>query len=267
MTDTTDLPLSAIEALVPFAARLADAARMETLSRFRSRALAVETKDDRSPVTAADRGAEGAMRTLIRTEQPDHGILGEEEASEGLDRPFVWVLDPIDGTRSFVTGSPLWGTLIGLSWHGRPVLGVVDIPAMDERWIGCAGRPTTCNGTPCQTRTGRPLDRAVLYTSAPDLFEAGDADRFADLADRVAERRYSADCYAYAMVASGWVDIALDSAMKPYDYMALVPVVEGAGGRLTDWSGRPARLDGSGWVVASGDAALHEATLAILGRA
>lgn len=264
MTDMTDPPITEVQALLPFAGRLADAARQETLPRFRSPALSVETKDDHSPVTVADRGAEAAMRALIAEHCPDHGILGEEEAPTGLDRDFVWVLDPIDGTRSFVTGQPLWGTLIGLSWRGTPVLGIIDAPAMNERWIGCVGQPTTYNGQPCRARACGSLDRAVLYTSTPDLFEGADRAGFEALSARILERRFCADCYAYGMVASGWIDIALDPAMKPYDYMALVPVVTGAGGVMTEWSGAPARQDSDGWVIASGDAAVHAAARALL---
>jgi len=264
MIDATDCPQADIRALVPLAETLADAARRETLPRFRSRALSVETKTDHSPVTAADRAAEATMRTLLAEHCPDHGILGEEEGSSGLDRDFVWVLDPIDGTRSFVTGSPLWGTLIALSWKGTPVLGVLDVPAMNERWVGCVGRPTLYNGAPCQTRSVGDLDRAVLYTTTPDLFDDRDRPGFEALSSRVAERRYCADCYAYGMLAAGWIDIALDPGTQPYDYMALVPVVEGAGGRMTDWSGAPADLRSSGWVVAAGDTALHATATMLL---
>ncbi|MBB4286782.1 histidinol-phosphatase [Roseospira goensis] len=267
MDAMTDRLRADIQALVPFAERLADAARGETLPRFRSAGLAVETKGDLSPVTAADRAAEAAMRTLIAAEYPDHGILGEEQDSVGLDREFVWVLDPIDGTRSFVTGSPLWGTLVALSWHGQPVLGIIDSPAVDERWIGCIGRATTYNGEPCRTRTLPTLGQGFLFTAAPDLFTATDRPGFEALSARVADRRYSADCYAYGMVASGWIDIALDPDTKPYDYMALVPVVEGAGGVMTEWSGARPRIDGSGWVVAVGDPAQHDAVLAALAGA
>jgi len=264
MEDLDDRLRADIQAFVPIAERLADAARVETLKRFRSPTLAVEIKSDRSPVTIADRAAEAAMRSLLDECCPDHGILGEEAGSSGLDREFVWVLDPIDGTRSFVTGSPLWGTLIALSYKGQPVLGILDAPAQNERWIGCVGRPTLFNGTPCRTRAAGDLGHAVLYTTTPDLFSDDDRPGFEALSSRVAERRYCADCYAYGMVASGWIDIALDPATKPYDYMALVPVVEGAGGRMTDWSGAPANLTSSGWVIAAGDSATHTTALAAL---
>ncbi|MQX35905.1 histidinol-phosphatase [Roseospira navarrensis] len=264
MTTPSDLPLADIQALQPLAEQLADAAREATLARFRSPALAVETKGDLSPVTAADRASEAVMRTLLATHCPDHGILGEEEGGSGLDREFVWVLDPIDGTRSFVTGSPLWGTLIALCWKGRPVLGVIDAPAAGERWIGCAGRPTTHNGQPCRTRAVAGLEQAFVFTSSPDLFTDADRPGFDALSARVAERRFSADCFAYGMLSAGWIDLVLDPGMQPYDYMALVPVVEGAGGVISDRSGAPLSMTGDGWVVAAGDAALHAQALAVL---
>ncbi|KAA5606936.1 histidinol-phosphatase [Roseospira marina] len=264
MSTVTDLPTAEIQALLPLATRLADAAREATMAHFRSPALAVETKGDLSPVTVADRASEAAMRALLAEHCPDHGILGEEEGASGLDRDFVWVLDPIDGTRSYVTGSPLWGTLIALSWRGRPVLGVLDTPAAGERWIGCVGQPTTRNGTPCRTRDPGDLSRALLYTSTPDLFTDVDRPGFEALSARVADRRFCADCFAYGMVASGWVDIALDPGMKPYDYMALVPVIEGAGGVVTDSTGAPASLTCNGWIVSAGTPAIHAAALEAL---
>ena len=267
MSDTDSLPAGSIQALLPFARTLADAARAETLSRFRSAALAVETKSDASPVTAADKGSEAAMRALIGAHHPDHGILGEEEGPVGLDRDFVWVLDPIDGTRSFVSGQPLWGTLIGLAWRGRPVLGIIDAPAMGERWVGCAGLPTTFNGTPCRVRETSDPAAATLYTSSPDLFSPLARTAFDTLSARLKDRRYCADCYAYGMVASGWIDVALDADTQPYDYMALVPVVTGAGGVMTDWMGQPLRLGGSGFVLAAGSAAVHALAVAHLGPA
>lgn len=267
MSLPSDAPMAKIRALLPLAERLADAARAETLAHFRSPALAVETKGDQSPVTVADRASEAAMRRILAREAPDHGILGEEEGASGLDRDFVWVLDPIDGTRSFVTGSPLWGTLIALAWRGRPVLGIIDAPAAGERWIGCIGQPTTHNGRPCRTRAPWPLDKALLYTASPDLFTEADRPGFNALCGRIADRRFSADCFAYGMVASGWIDIALDPAMKPYDFMALAPVVEGAGGTMTDSAGAPVSLSCNGWVVAAGDPDIHAAALAALNGA
>jgi len=267
MSESDSPPVEAIQALVPFAERLADAARAQTLACFRSPTLAVETKGDASPVTAADKGAEAAMRALIGTHCPDHGILGEEEGSVGLDRDFVWVLDPIDGTRSFVTGQPLWGTLIALAWRGRPVLGIVDAPAMNERWIGCEGLPTTHNGQPCRVRATAGPSAAIAYTSTPDLFSPAEHTAFDALSARLKDRRYCADCYAYGMVASGWIDIALDAGTQPYDYMALVPVVTGAGGAMTDWTGQPLSLTGSGWILAAATPALHGLAVADLAPA
>lgn len=265
MPEMTDRLVQHVQGLVPFVNTLADQARPASLAHFRSPALNIETKDDLSPVTRADRETEAVLRHLIGERFPDHGILGEETGQTEVDRDFVWVLDPIDGTRSFVCGSPLWGTLIALAWRGWPVLGVIDAPALGERWVGCVGLPTTRDGRVCRTRALPSMDRARLYTSTPDLFHGEGLARFDALSAQVADRRFGGDCYSYGLLASGWIDLVVDPEMKPYDYMALVPVVEGAGGRVTDWRGRALTLDSDGWVLAAGDATGHAAAVAALG--
>jgi len=264
MPEMTGHLVQHVQGLVPFVNTLADRARETSLAHFRSPALAIETKDDLSPVTLADRQTETVMRDLIAEQFPNHGIYGEEAGQTGLDREFVWVLDPIDGTRSFVCGFPAWGTLIALAWQGMPVVGMIDAPAMGERWVGCVGLPSTRNGDPCRTRALPALDRARLFASSPDMFRGPHRDRFEALTARVADRRFGVDCYAYGMVASGWVDLVAEAEMKPYDYMALVPVVEGAGGRMSTWQGQPLTLDNPGTVLAAGDPAGHTAALAVL---
>ena len=265
MPEMTDRLVQHVQGLVPFVNTLADRARPASLAHFRSPALDIETKDDLSPVTRADRETEAVMRALIAERFPDHGIFGEEIGQTEVGREFVWVLDPIDGTRAFVCGSPMWGTLIALAWRGWPVLGVIDAPAMGERWVGCVGLPTTHDGHACRTRALPSLDRARLFTSTPDLFQGEDRTRFDALRAQVADRRFGGDCYSYGLLASGWIDLVVDPGMKPYDYMALVPVVEGAGGRITDRRGRPLTLDSDGWVLAAGDATGHDAAVAALG--
>ncbi|MBB4265200.1 histidinol-phosphatase [Roseospira visakhapatnamensis] len=267
MPEMTDRLVQQVQGLVPFVNTLADRARPASLAHFRSPALTVETKDDLSPVTRADRETEAALRDLITTRFPDHGIFGEEAGQTGMDREFVWVLDPIDGTRAFVCGLPLWGTLIALAWRGQPVLGVLDAPALGERWVGCLGLPTTHDGRPCRARALASLDQARLFSTSPDLFAGEEQRRFEALSARVAERRFGGDCYNYGLLASGWIDVVAETDMKPYDYMALVPVVEGAGGRMSDWQGRPLRLDTPGTILASGDGAGHAAALDALGGA
>lgn len=233
---------------------------------FRS-ALLVEAKGDASPVTEADRQAELAMRALLRERFPDHGIWGEEFGPDRADADYLWVLDPIDGTRAFVTGRPLFGTLIGLLHHGVPILGLIDQPGIGERWIGARGRPTrfrsplggTAGCRPCPT-----LAAAELSCTSPDMFEAKDRPGFERL--RAAARRvtWGGDCYSYGLLALGLIDIVAESTMKPWDWAALVPVVEGAGGRMTGWAGEPLTLESDGRVLAVGDPALLPEAIAHL---
>lgn len=250
-------------AFAELADKLADAARPVVLKHFHDGVVA-ESKADQSPVTVADREAEAVMRGLIEAAFPDHGIYGEEHGVTNADAPYVWVLDPIDGTVGFATGKPLFGTLIALTRNGRPVLGVIDAPAMDQRWRGMAGAPSTLNGKEIRTRACAELQDAWLYATTPDMFAGHDAHAFERLSDLVRRRAFGADCYAYGLLASGRVDLVVEADLKPYDYCALVPVIEGAGGVITDWGGAPLTLASDGRVCAAGDGAAHTAALGCL---
>jgi inositol-phosphate phosphatase/L-galactose 1-phosphate phosphatase/histidinol-phosphatase len=247
-------------ALVALAERLADAARPIVMGYFES-GVTAEAKADDSPVTAADRQAESAMRAILAAECPDHGILGEEHGRHNTDAEYVWVLDPIDGTVGFATGKPLFGTLIALCRNGAPILGIIDAPAVNERWIGVKGQPTTHNGAAVATRRCAELKDAWLYATTPDMFEGASAHAFQRLSDLIRRRAFGADCYAYGLLASGRVDLVVEADLQPYDYCALVPVIEGAGGVITDWSGGALTLSSDGRVCAAGDRALHPAAL------
>lgn len=217
---------------------------------FFNPALAVEFKSDASPVTAADRGAEELLRDLIATRFPSHGIIGEEFPSLNPDAEFTWVLDPIDGTKAFITGVPLWGTLIALLHNGQPVLGAIHQPILNQLMIG-DGTTTTLNGAAVRMRVCTRLEDATLLTSDtlnPARYQNGAA--FDSLAQRVRLLRTWADCYGYLLLASGRADICLDPIMNPWDIAALVPIVRGAGGVITDWHGGPAYPSGS--TVATG---------------
>jgi inositol-phosphate phosphatase/L-galactose 1-phosphate phosphatase/histidinol-phosphatase len=176
------------------------------------------------------------------------------------------VLDPIDGTKSFVTGKPLFGTLIALLREGTPIVGVIDMPALDERWIGVDGRPTTFNGRPTRVRPCPDLDRAWLYASSPHMFPGADAEAFERLRLRCRAGIYGADCYAYGLLASGTVDLVCEATTQPHDYCALVPVVTGAGGVISDWHGRPLGLQSDGRVLAAGDPSMHATAREVLAR-
>lgn len=252
-----------IENFAQLAVRLADAARPEIMGRFRT-GIQADAKSDASPVTEADRASERAMRELINHTYPGHGILGEEYGAERTDAEFVWVLDPIDGTNSFVTGKPLFGTLVALCQDGKPIVGVIDAPGMNERWVGARGRPTTLNGQPVKTRACADMSRSWLYATTPDMFKGGDEAAFKRLRAGVWRTVFGGDCYAYGLLASGHVDLVCEASLGPYDYCALAPVVEGAGGVLTDWQGTPVGLNSDGRVLAAGDKALHAKALAAL---
>ena len=224
--------------------------------------LAVETKSDASPVTLADRGAEALMRGLIAKKFPAHGIIGEELGSDRPDAEFVWVLDPIDGTKAFITGVPLWGTLIALLHHGQPVLGVIHQPVLGQLMVG-DGVTTTLNDRPVRCRATPGLADATLLTSDTlNLAKYQDGPACDRLLAQAKLVRTWGDCYGYLLVASGWADVCLDPIMNPWDIAALVPIIRGAGGVITNWHGGSAYPAES--TIASATPALHEAVLAAL---
>jgi myo-inositol-1(or 4)-monophosphatase len=246
---------------IDLAIALADAAGAVIRPYFRA-PLTVEVKPDRSPVTQADRAAEQAMRALITRTHPSHGIHGEEFGLERADAPYRWVLDPIDGTRAFTTGRPLFGTLIALLHHETPVLGMIDQPISGERWLGITGRATQFRGGAGTTGT-RPcatLAEAELSATSPEMMGSHLA-RFQNLAGAARRVTWGGDCYAYGLLALGQIDIIAERDLKIWDWAALLPVVEGAGGRMTDWSGRPLTLEGDGSVLAVGDSRLLQETI------
>ncbi len=239
---------------IALANALADAAGAAIRPFFRAR-YDIETKTDASPVTEADRAAELAIRKLIETERPQDGIIGEEYDAVRESAARQWVLDPIDGTRSFIAGRPIFGTLIALMQDGWPVLGIIDQPVSGERWVGAMGLPTTFNGKPVRTRACRDLDHAILATTGPQYFPGHTAEHFSILAGQCRDTVWGGDCYNYALLASGHVDIVVEAGLKLYDLAALVPIVEGAGGRMCDWSGDPLTDASDGNVIAIGDPA------------
>jgi inositol-phosphate phosphatase/L-galactose 1-phosphate phosphatase/histidinol-phosphatase len=215
-------------------------------------------------VTLADRGAEKAIRDVLAREVPDHGVIGEEFGRDRPDATYVWVIDPIDGTKAFISGLPIFGTLIALLREGVPVLGVMDQPINGERWIGAAGRPTTFNGRPTRTRACASLTQATGFATSPLQFSAADTERFDRVRDRARLMRYGTDCYGCGMMVLGFADFWIEAPLKLYDFAALVPIVQGAGGLMTDWQGKPLGPDSDGRVLASGDAALHREVIDLL---
>ncbi|SFS05602.1 histidinol-phosphatase [Sphingomonas jatrophae] len=243
---------------------LADAAGDAIRPFFRTR-LDVEDKADASPVTQADRAAEAAMRAILAVKRPGDGVIGEEYGADRPDAARVWVLDPIDGTRSFIAGRPIFGTLIALLEEARPVLGVIDQPIGAERWIGAHGRPTTLNDVPAKVRACPTLDRALLATTGPSYFDAAGLVAFERVSAGARETMYAGDCYNYGLLASGHIDLVVEAGLKLHDFAALVPVVEGAGGGMCDWTGAPLGQASDGRVIALGDVRLLDEVLARLG--
>ncbi|KAH9656874.1 Bifunctional phosphatase IMPL2 [Citrus sinensis] len=225
------------------------------------------------PVTIADRTAEEAMVLIIQENLPSHAIFGEENGWRCKEKfaDYVWVLDPIDGTKSFITGKPLFGTLIALLHKGKPILGIIDQPVLRERWIGISGKCTTLNGEEVSTRTCAKLSQAYLYTTSPHLFKGDAEEAFARVRNKVKVPLYGCDCYAYALLASGYVDLVIESGLQPYDVLALIPVIEGAGGVITDWRGDQLYWEASSDaratsfnVIAAGDKQIHQQALDVL---
>ncbi len=253
---------------IAFAGRLADAAGEIALRYFRT-AVAVDDKADASPVTIADKTAEKVMREMIARERPEDGIIGEEFGRERAGAGRVWILDPIDGTKSFISGRPMFGTLVSLAFDGVPQLGVVDCSAVGERWVGVKGRRTTHRLRDGSTREVRvracaDLGLATLYCSSPLMFKEH-FPAFERVREKVKLPMYGGDCYAYGLVASGFADLDIEASLQVYDYAAVAPVIEGAGGVMTDWRGRPLDVNSDGRVIAAGDPRMHEAALTLLG--
>jgi histidinol phosphatase-like enzyme (inositol monophosphatase family) len=261
--------MSQADSLLPFLDRLADTASDSIMPHFRARPD-VENKAVAGfdPVTVADRAAEAAMRRLITEAYPDHGIIGEEFGNERDDAEYVWVLDPIDGTRAFITGLPVWGTLIGLTHRGEPMLGMMAQPFTGERYAG-NGQAAWCTRSgrteTLDTRTCSSLAGATLFTTTPALFKGTDRHAYDRVESAVQLARYGCDCYAYCMVAAGHADIVIEPDLKPYDIVALIPIITGAGGHVTDWQGGSAAAGGN--IVATGDPGLHDQVLARLAGA
>ena len=248
---------------VNLALRLSEEARDIAARYFRTR-FPVETKSDESPVTIADREIETLQRTMIETAFPDHGISGEEYGDVRMDADYVWILDPIDGTKAFLNGIPVFTNLIGLAYRGNPVLGVIDQPTLGERWIGAAGLGATLNNMPIRTDLSRTLAEVTVHATTPEMFIGTTVARFSRLTSAAKYCRYGTDCYAYGLLASGHLHLVAEANMKVQDYMPVIEVVRQAGGVISDWSGQQLGFNSDGTVLASASNGLHDAALEIL---
>jgi len=255
--------------LVLFANSLADLSESLIAKYFRSSSLEDFEKSDNSPVTLADTEVERVIREAIEAKYPEHAICGEEfEETEG-NSPYKWYIDPIDGTSSFITGKPVFTTLIALTYKHEPILGVVNQPILKERWCGGELYPTNFNGKNVKTRGTKNLEDAVFSTTSPYLFSEAGAKQLDKLRANTKYQKYGglfcgADAYQYAMLATGYIDLIVEEGLKPHDFLALIPVVRSAGGVITDWSGQDITDKSDGRVIASATEALHQKALKIL---
>jgi len=253
--------------LMDVAAELADAARVATLKHFRSAGLTADNKEsDRfDPVTIADRLSETEMRAILARRRPQDGILGEEFAAVAGTSGLTWVLDPIDGTRSYLSGTPTWGVLIAVSDATGPIYGMIDQPYIGERFEGGFGRAEV-NGpmgrSVLKTRAARPLSEAIVFTTFPEVGTMAEGLAFGRVASRAKLVRYGTDCYAYGLIAAGQIDLVIEAGLKAYDVQGPIAVIEAAGGLVTDWQGRPCPMGGQ--VLAAANAAIHAEALALL---
>ena len=252
-----------VSGFATFAETLVDASREIILGYWRQEFDVID-KADESPVTIADRMAEAKIREIIEARYPDHGIAGEEFGRVRMGSEYIWSLDPVDGTKAFISGSPLFGTLVALLRNGEPILGVVDIPATSERWVGGHDLPTRLNGNLVKTRQGRPLDQATTGSTSPTMFVGADAERIAQVHDQVKLPIYGGDCYLYGMLAIGSIDLVIEKGLSDYDYLAPTAMIQAAGGIVTGWKGERLGIDTTDSVVAAGDSKLHAEVLRLL---
>lgn len=255
--------------LIAVANEIADVARVESLRYFRTGALDIDNKESHSfdPVTQADRAAERAMREILQTRRPDDAILGEEYGETPGTSGLTWVLDPIDGTRSYISGTPTWGVLIGLDAGQGPILGIVDQPFTNERFLGGFGVSEWRRGDARQdtkTRTCAALKDAVLFTTFPEVGTQAEGEGFRAVSQKCKLTRFGLDCYAYAMVAMGQIDLVIEAGLHNYDLQGPIGVVQAAGGIVTNWRGEPAHNGGR--VIAAGDPRVHAEALEILSQ-
>lgn len=245
-----------------FAHELADRARKTILGCLEDmRSGSFETKDDKSPVTVVDRKVEEALRGMINERYPEHGILGEEYEAQNLKAEYIWVIDPIDGTKAFVTGMPIYGSLISLTHKGYPFIGIIEHPVTSERWAGMDGTSTTYNDEPVHTRQCSDLSEAIVSIGNPESLGQSEAEAFLALRQATKWGIYGGNCYIYGRLAMGRCDLSLDCGLDPFDFCALDVVVRGAGGVMTDWKGERLSIHSGHCVIAGGDAKIHAEAL------
>lgn len=258
------------EGLIAFARGQASDAGQLAMQWFRQ-PLSIDLKSDASPVTEADRAVESQLRQRLAEHYPEHGVLGEEFESVRLDAEYLWVVDPIDGTRSFITGWPIWGTLLALLHRQRPFLGIIEMPALQENWIGIKGQGTFFSDRfrqdqPCHVSTCRDMSAARFYTTSLYYFSEADRRAVEAVIEQVAVPRFGGDCYGYGLLASGLIDLVIEAQLQPFDFLSLIPIIEEAGGIITDWQGNALTAASDGRVIAAATPALHQQAILTLNQ-
>ena len=254
-----------LSAFAVSAATMADASGA-LIRRDQQNKFDVQIKGDGSPVTSVDKAAERRIRGIISKLHPDHGIIGEEYPPSAAGSEFVWAIDPIDGTLPFLAGFPVFGTLIALLHRGVPILGVIDMPVTRERWIGGSNLPTTHNGKPVKTRACENLASALMSTSNPDFYDTTSLPALKRMQQATQLSIYGGSCMAYGQIASGRIDVGIDVQFDVFDYLALVPIITGAGGIISDWNGDSLDVNSGDRFIAAGDARVHAEALEVLNR-
>ena len=255
-----------LDDLVSFANHLSDESAKIIKQYFR-KYIEIENKEDESPVTVADKNTELKIRNLILEKYPNHGILGEEFEGKDIESEYLWVIDPIDGTRSFIAGHKDFGTLIALLKNKKPIIGIINCPMHGERWVGIDDQQTTMNGQLVSTSNKQALNESYLSSTGLYMFENDNFKKgFEKIIDKTRYHRFGGDCYNYGMLASGYIDIVIENTLKAHDYMALIPVIKGAGGEISDKFGNPITLQSDGSVVATANKKLHTQVIEIINK-
>jgi inositol-phosphate phosphatase/L-galactose 1-phosphate phosphatase/histidinol-phosphatase len=254
---------SNLEELLLFSHQLADESA-EVIKKYFRKSLHIDDKDDESPVTIADKDTELKISELIESKYPNHSILGEEFNNKNTDSEYLWVIDPIDGTRSFIAGHKDFGTLIALLHNEEPIIGIINCPMHNERWVGVKGRTSLFNGKKIQTSTVKDLKNSYVCSSGLYLENNHFREGFEKIIKQSRYHRFGGDCYMYGMAASGLIDIVIEDTLKAHDYMALIPIIEGAGGKITDKYGKSIDLNSNGSVLVSANEELHHQLINII---
>ncbi len=249
--------------LIKLANKCADASGKIIKKYFRKK-IKINLKKDNTPFTKADIEAEKIIRELILKQEPNCGFVGEETGSINMNREYCWVVDPLDGTKSFITGKPSFGTLIGLLKNNKPVLGILNQPILNERWVGIAGVETKYNNKKVRVRKCKRIEGAKMYATSPMMFQGRNKKIYKNVRAKIGECLFGADCYSHGLMSLGFVDVILEANLKPWDYIASASIISGAGGKITDWNDNDLNLQSDGRILATGDSNIHKQIIKII---